>query len=143
MIVRPGNHTGPGQDAAYVVPAFVEQLRAIRAGTREPVLAVGNLDSERNFTDVRDVARAYRLLIERGEAGGVYNLGSPANVRIGELLDMLYEIAKVRPEIRVDPDLHRPTDCAPLLDTHRLQATTGWAVSIPLAKTLADMMEAG
>ena len=140
MSARPANHTGPGQTDAFVVAAFARQIKEIAAGTRPPAMRVGNLDSERAFLDVRDVVRAYRLLIENGEAGKAYNIASPELIPIRRILKQLCEIAGVQPEIEIDPELFRPTDRVPLLDTARIRATTGWQPEIPLEQTLRDML---
>lgn len=140
MIARPHNHIGPGQSSAYVVASFASQVAAIRRGA-PPLIKVGNLDSQRDFTDVRDVVRAYRLLIERGTPGEIYNIASGRQVRIGEVLSRLCELARIRPEIVRDNALYRPSDGGLILDTSRLRTTTGWAPTIPLDQTLHDLME--
>lgn len=142
IAARPGNHCGPGQSVQFVVPAFASQIADIKSGRAEPVLRVGNLDSERDFTDVRDIVRGYRLLAESGTPGEAYNIASGKRVRIGEILDRLCEIAGVRPDIRVDPARFRPADRTPLLDTHRIRARTGWEPQIQLPRTLSDILEA-
>lgn len=142
MTVRPANHIGPGQSPDFVVPSFAKQLREIAAGKTEPRMSVGNLDSTREFTDVRDVARAYRLLLERGVAGSAYNLSSGRFVTIRWILDKLCEIAGVKPEIVVDPKFFRPTDTQPSLDWSRLARDTGWHPEIPLEQSLADIFAA-
>ncbi len=144
MTVRPANHTGPGQRPPYVVPAFLGQLRAIAAGRQPAVLDVGNLDCRRTFLDVRDVVRAYRLVLESGAAGQSYNIGADtAPLRIGELLEEMCALTGVRPEIRVDPARFRPTDATPRLDTRKLAAVTGWRPALALHQTLADMWARG
>ncbi len=140
MTARPNNHTGPGQSPRYVVPSFARQVAEIAAGRREPVMAVGNLECLRDFADVRDVVRAYRLLMEKGRAGEAYNIGSGKLVRIGTLLDTLCRLAGITPEIRVDPDRYRPTNSSPLLDTQRLRTQTGWQPEIPLEQTLEETL---
>lgn len=140
MSVRPHNHIGPGQSANFVAASFARQLIDIRNGAQEPVMMVGNLESERDFADVRDVVRAYRLLLERGRPGGTYNIASGAMVRVGDLLEQLCEIVGVRPDIRVDPDRFRPTDRQAVLDTSRIRGETGWKPIIPLRKTLLDIV---
>ncbi len=140
MVARPNNHTGPGQQPRFVVGAFARQVRDIQAGRSEPRIMVGNLDSERDFMDVRDVVRAYRLLIEQGDPGKAYNIASDNLVRIGEMLDTLCRLAGVAPKLETDPELMRPTDWSPHLDTTRLVADTGWATTIPFEQTLQDML---
>ena len=104
-------------------------------------MAVGNLDCMRDFTDVRDVARAYRLLLEKGEAGKAYNIGKGRLVSVRTLLDTLCGLAGIAPEIRIEPNRFRPTNASPLLDTSRLTERTGWRPAIPLARTLGDMLD--
>ena len=136
---RPGNHTGPGQTPKFVAPAFARQVLSAKRG-EIAALRVGNLDSIRSFADVRDVVRAYRLLLERGVPGGVYNVASPANVRIGELLDRLRALAGCDAPVETDPALWRPTDACPDLDVSRLRADTGWAPAFSLDDTLRDLL---
>lgn len=137
VIVRPANHTGPGQSPKFVVPSFVAQAREIRAGRRAR-FAVGNLDSVRDFTDVRDVVRAYRLLLERGRAAGVYVVGSNNRMTIRALLEKVAALAGVSAEAAVDPALWRPTDASRVLDTAAV-AALGWSAEIPIEATLRDM----
>ena len=139
VVARPGNHTGPGQTPKFVAPAFARQVLAAKRG-EVSALRVGNLDSIRSFADVRDVVRAYRLLLERGASGGVYNVASPANVRIGELLDRLRALAGCDAPVETDPALWRPTDACPDLDVSRLRADTGWAPAFSLDDTLRDLL---
>ena len=137
VIARPGNHTGPGQAPKFVAPAFAAAIRDFRDG-RLTSIAVGNLDSERDFSDVRDVVAAYLLLLEKGETGGIYNISSVNHVRIGTLLTELARIAGVTPVTHVEPSRYRPTDAVPTLDTTRLRAL-GWQPAYPLERTLADL----
>ena len=139
VVARPGNHTGPGQTPKFVAPAFARQVLSAKRG-EIAALRVGNLDSIRSFADVRDVVRAYRLLLERGVPGGVYNVASPANVRIGELLDRLRALAGCDAPVETDPALWRPTDACPDLDVSRLRADTGWAPAFSLDDTLRDLL---
>ncbi len=139
MTARPVNHIGPGQSPAYVVPALARQFAAIAAGRAPPVLRVGNLESTRDFLDVRDTVRGYRLLLERGRAGRAYNLAGGRPCAIGALVDRLGELAGCRPAIEVDPALYRPTDASPRLDTARIAADTGWTPRLDLVRTLADI----
>ena len=139
VVARPGNHTGPGQTPKFVAPAFARQVLAAKRG-EVSALRVGNLDSVRSFADVRDVVLAYRLLLERGVPGGVYNVASPANVRIGELLDRLRALAGCDAPVETDPALWRPTDACPDLDVSRLRADTGWAPAFSLDDTLRDLL---
>lgn len=139
MTARPTNHIGPGQSGQFVIPALAQQVKAVARDEAPPVIKVGNLDSVRDFSDVRDVVRAYRLLIEQGRAGQAYNISSGARVRIGSVLDDLCAMAGVKPEIVVDPAKFRPTDESPRLDTAKLRTDTGWQPEIALKTTLRDV----
>jgi GDP-4-dehydro-6-deoxy-D-mannose reductase len=140
--VRPFTHIGPRQNERFVTAAFARQIARIEAGLQEPVLRVGNLDARRDFTDVRDIVRAYALLLHHGAAGAVYNVGSGNVVTIRAILDMLLAASAAHIDVRPDPALMRPidiplvySDCAPL------QRSTGWAPQIPLQQTLHDVLE--
>jgi GDP-4-dehydro-6-deoxy-D-mannose reductase len=141
MSARVANHTGPGQSPDFVVPAFARQVKAIQQGDAPAVMRVGNLASERSFMDVRDVVRAYRLLIEAGQSGLAYNVAATERVPIQWLLDQLCEAAGVSPTLEVDPALYRPTDYAPLLSSQRIESATGWKLRIPFQQTLRDLLE--
>jgi GDP-4-dehydro-6-deoxy-D-mannose reductase len=140
MTARPSNHVGPGQSLDFAVASFAAQVADIAAGRREPVLRVGNLESEREFADVRDVARAYRLLAEKGLASRAYNVATARFVRMRYILDHLCRLGGVSPRIEVDPARHRPTDTMPRLDTSRILADAGWSPGIELEQTLADIL---
>lgn len=139
QIARPANHTGPGQSEKFVAVSFARQLVDVkRQGGGE--MRVGNLDSIRDFTDVRDIVMAYRLIIERGQSGQVYNITTNARVRIGELLEKLQFIVGVSPKIIVDPERYRPSDASLKLDIARIREHTGWTSTFTLDKTLADIV---
>jgi GDP-4-dehydro-6-deoxy-D-mannose reductase len=140
--VRPFNHTGPGHDARFVVPSFARQLAEVEAGVHEPVLRVGNLDAERDFTDVRDMVRAYRLALVLGAPGEVYNLGSGRSVRIADTVEALCGLCRVPVEVRVEPSLFRPADIPrQQADTRKFTSLTGWQPCIPWHTTLVDTLE--
>ena len=139
LVARPANHIGPGQSPRFVSSAFARQLADIAAGRAPAEMHVGNLDSRRNFTDVRDVVRAYTLLLEHGRPGSAYNIASPSSVSIRDLLDALCDISGVHPALTVDPALWRPTDAHPAYSTDRLRSATGWTPQISLRQTLADL----
>lgn len=140
--VRPFNHIGPGQSDRFVASAFARQIAEVELGLRPPVMKVGNLDAERDFTDVRDMVRGYHLAVLRGEPGEVYNLGSERAVTIRHLLDSLLANGRVPIKIETDPELFRPADI-PLVvaDCSKFRALTGWQAEIPLEKTLADLLD--
>ena len=140
FIARPSNHTGPGQTTKFVVPSFVEQAKAIRRGERKAFVA-GNLASGRDFSDVRDIVAAYRIILERGTPGETYNVSAAPRVTIAELFDEIRRTAGVDAPVETNPDFFRPTDFARLLDTSKLRAL-GWRPSHTLADTLRDMLNA-
>lgn len=139
MTARPQNHVGPGQSEAFVFPSFARQVAAIARGESDPIMRVGNLDAERDFTDVRDIVRGYRLLVEQGAPGQAYNLATGKNIRVGKVLDGFCELAGVRPTIETDPNRFRPTDYPPVMDTTRIREQTGWTPAYTLEQTLADI----
>ena len=141
VMVRPFNHAGPRQSPSYVLGGLAGQVAEVEAGLR-PRVEVGNLDVVRDFTDVRDVVRAYRLLATRGQAGEVYNLGTGRGTRLSDALELLKSQARVPIAVHVDPARVRPVD-QPLLvaDTSKLRAVTGWEPRYPIAETLADMLQ--
>jgi GDP-4-dehydro-6-deoxy-D-mannose reductase len=141
MTARPCNHIGPGQSESFVVSAFARQLIEISKGTQPNVMSVGNLASHREFTDVRDTVRAYRLLLEKGHAGSAYNVATGKLTTIQALFDKLCDIVGVHPEIIIDPKLFRPTDTQPLIDTSRIFMHTGWQPEIPIDATLRDVVD--
>lgn len=139
---RSFNHVGPGQADDFVASAFARQVAEIEAGMQPPVLRVGNLDARRDFTDVRDVVRAYWLLIERGTAGEAYNVGSGEAYPVRYILNTLLDLARV--EIAVERDLERmrPSDVpVSQCDPRKLKAATGWQPHHHLRDTLRDLLE--
>jgi len=140
--VRPFNHTGPGQSPRFVVPAFASQIARIEAGLMEPVVKVGNLEAARDFTDVRDMVRAYHLAVTQGEPGQVYNLASGRPQSIQGLLETLLSYARVEIRVERDPARYRPVDVPVAYGSaakfHRL---TGWEPQIPFEQTLRDVLE--
>ena len=141
-IVRAFNHIGPGQRAEFVVPAFANQLAEIAARKRLPVLKVGNLDAVRDFSDVRDVVAAYRLIAHERCAGRPLNVASGSPVRIGDLLDRLIRISGLDVEVIQDASRLRPND-APFVvgDAGELRRLTGWRPQIALDQTLNEVWE--
>lgn len=138
---RPFNHAGPRQSEAFVTSSFAKQIAEIEAGARPPTIEVGNLDARRDITDVRDTVRAYAALAASGTTGGVYNICSGTAHRVGDLLEQLLQLSKVRIGVRQDPARMRPSDNPVVLGDHtRLTADTGWVPSIPIAQTLVDLL---
>lgn len=136
------NHTGPRRGEVFICSNFAKQIVEIERKKREPVIYVGNLEAKRDFTDVRDMARAYWLSLEKGEDGDVYNLGTGKTYSIKEVLDMLLAISKVDVKIEVDPDRLRPSDVPVLLsDSSKFKKLTGWEPRIPFSQSLQDLLE--
>ena len=135
MVARPSNHIGAGQSKDFVSSSFAAQLAGIAAGGA-PLMRVGNLDQRRDFTDVRDVGRAYVRLLEQGHPGQAYNIASGRMIPVRDILDTLCDIAKLRPQVEIDPALFRPNENRPAYDTSRIFAHVGWKPEIPLRRTL-------
>ncbi|MDX1686481.1 MAG: GDP-mannose 4,6-dehydratase [Candidatus Promineifilaceae bacterium] len=139
---RPFNHIGPRQEPGFVVPDFASQLAAIKLGMQPPTISVGNLSAERDFTDVRDVVRAYRLLAEEGRPGETYLICSGQPVPIHYLLNALIELGEVSVEVRYDPERMRPSDTPVLFGSYdRLGEDTGWQPRIHLRTSLRDTFD--
>ena len=138
--VRSFNHTGPTQPDHFVIPALARRIAAAeREGRKE--MPVGSLEPVRDFLDVADVVRAYRLLVERGEPGEVYNVCSGVGRSIGEVAEQLLRLARHPIELVPDPDLMRPVEVPRLVgDNRRLRETTGWAPEMPLESTLEAIL---
>ncbi len=142
IIARPFNHIGPGQRGNFVVPALASQIAEIEAGLKESVLKVGWLDSERDFTDVRDIVRAYWLLIQKGEPGLAYNIASGKRHKIREILDTLLGLTEIRPRIESVPELMRPSDTPVVVgDASRLRKLNTWGPEIPIEDSLRDALD--
>ena len=141
VLTRTFHHTGPGRGEAFAESSFARQIAEIEHGLRPPVIEVGNLDALRDFTDVRDVVRAYLLLLEKGEPGRAYNVCSGRGRHIREILDLLLAGSSAKVEVRVDQERLRPSDVpAQVGDPSRLRAATGWEPRIPLEQTLIDLL---
>lgn len=138
---RPFNHAGPGQAPTFAIPAFARRIvDAQRDGAG--ALRVGNLSARRDVVDVRDVVRAYRLLVERGEPGEAYNVCTGRSVEVGELVERLLVLAGADLRLEPDPDLLRPVDVPELRgDPSRLRAATGWEPEVPLDGTLRAVLD--
>ncbi|MGI8757413.1 MAG: GDP-mannose 4,6-dehydratase [Acidimicrobiales bacterium] len=141
MRVRAFNHLGPGQTDKFVAPALASRIaRAERDGG--DVLPIGDLSARRDFTDVRDVVRAYRLLVANGEPGEVYNVCSGVDLAVQDLADQLLARATIALRFETDPQLLRPVEVPVLRGSHqRLTDATDWEPRIPMDQTLADLLE--
>ncbi|KKQ48306.1 MAG: NAD-dependent epimerase/dehydratase [Candidatus Shapirobacteria bacterium GW2011_GWE1_38_10] len=142
VYVTPFNHTGPGQGAGFLAPDVANQIVEAENGIRDPVIFTGDLSARRDFSDVRDIVRAYRLLIEKAKAGERFVISSGHSIPVKDVVDTLLSLAKVRIEHRIDPKRNRPLDIADLYGSHdKLTQVTGWEPEIPLEKTLSDLLD--
>ncbi|MFQ5692670.1 MAG: GDP-mannose 4,6-dehydratase [Nitrospinota bacterium] len=139
---RAFNHTGPRRGDVFVTSNFAKQIAERECGLKEGPLRVGNLEAVRDFTDVRDIVRAYWLALEKGEPGEAYNISSGKGFRIRDVLDMLLAMARKPIEVEVDPERLRPSD-VPLLigDSTKFREVTGWAPEIPFEQTLREILD--
>jgi GDP-4-dehydro-6-deoxy-D-mannose reductase len=141
LVARPFNHVGPRQDASFSTSGFARQIAEIEAGGRPPVIEVGNLDARRDLTDVRDTVRAYVLMVERALPGRPMNVCSGKAYRIGDLLEALLRLARVRVEIKVDPTRLRPADLPLVAGSRaRIERELGWRPEIGIERSLEDIL---
>jgi len=141
VVARAFNHFGPRQDPFFAAAGFARRIADIERGRWEPEIAVGNLDARRDLTDVRDTVRAYRLMLERGTHGDIFNVCSGVAIQIRELLDRLIARARVAVRIRIDPSRYRPND-TPLLvgDPGRIRSQLGWTPRIGIDQSVDDLL---
>ena len=142
IMVRAFNHSGPAQSNIFVISDFCRQIAEIEKGMKEPVISVGNLSAKRDFTDVRDVVRAYRLLGEKGVSGNVYNVGRGKAVEIQYILDTALSYANQPIEVKRDPARMRASDI-PLIepDVSHINEDTGWRAEITMEQTIKDTLD--
>ncbi|MGD8397508.1 MAG: GDP-mannose 4,6-dehydratase [Anaerolineae bacterium] len=139
--VRPFNHIGPRQRLGFVAPDFASQIAAIEQGLQAPVMEVGNLAAERDFSDVRDVVRAYVSLITEGTPGDIYNVGAGTSHSVQELLDVLLSMSQVSIDVRQDPERMRPSEVPRVVcDCTKIRAT-GWKTTISFEQSLRDVLD--
>jgi len=142
VIARSFPHTGPGQSPDFVCSDWASQIARIEKGLAEPVIKVGNLNVKRDFTDVRDVVRAYILLMEKGIRGEVYNVCSGGAVSLREILDLLLSFSSKKIKVQVDSTKLRKADIPLLLgDYKKIKEETSWEPEIPLKQSLHDLLE--
>lgn len=141
IMTRSFNHMGAGQANGFVVSDFCYQVARIECGKQPPVIRVGNLQAKRDFTDVKDVVRAYVDLMNFGVSGQVYNVGSGHAISIQSILDMILSKSLCKIDVIIDPAKLRPID-VPIIeaDISKIRAETGWEPSIPLSDTIDDML---
>lgn len=142
VLTRSFNHIGPMQRPTFVVADFCKQVVQIEKGLQEPVMKVGNLAAKRDFTDVRDVVRAYCLLIEKGKPGETYNVGSGHAIAIQKILDMIIKQSGKEIKVEVDPAKLRPID-VPIIeaDTTKIKRDTGWKPNISIEQTISETLD--
>mgnify|MGYP006302636577 CR=1 FL=1 len=139
---RAFNHTGPRRSDAFVISNFARQIVEIETGRKEPVMDVGNLSAQRDFTDIRDIVKAYSLAVRFCDSGSVYNIGSGVGCRVNEVLDILLGMAKIIIRVKEDAARIRPSDVpAMICDSTKFRNKTGWQPEIPFKNTLGDLLE--
>ena len=139
-LTRSFNHSGPGQKPGFLIPDLCQGIIGVERGEAEH-LKIGNMEAIRDFTDVRDVVRAYRLIGEKGQAGETYNVGSGIGRKVQDLLDMLLKTASCEVRVRQDESRMRKSDTPVFVcDNTKLRTHTGWAPSIPIEQTLQDTL---
>jgi GDP-4-dehydro-6-deoxy-D-mannose reductase len=142
IVIRPFTHVGPRQDRRFVTSDFASQVAEVEAGIRAPVIRVGDLTAERDFTDVRDIVRGYALAAERGSPGDVYNLGSGTSHAIADVVEFFVSRATVPIDVRPDLDRMRPSEIPrTLCDPTRAASRLGWSPAIRFDESLADVLE--
>lgn len=141
LMVRAFNHIGLGQAPTFVVSDFCKQVAEIEKGIREPVMKVGNLSSKRDFTDVRDVVRAYVALSQKGVAGETYNVGSGNAQEIRQILELIVSMSNKNIKVEIDINKIRPVD-VPIIeaDIEKINRLTGWKPQIPLQRTILETL---
>lgn len=136
------NHTGPRRGEVFAESSFAKQIAEIEKGKREPIVYVGNLEAKRDYTDVRDMARAYYLAVQKCDPGEVYNIATGKAWRISDVLNLLISLAKVNVTVKPDPARLRPSDVEILIgDNTKFVKKTGWKPEIPFEKTMADLLD--
>ena len=142
IVTRGFNHTGPRRGENFATSSFALQIAQIERGLKPPVIDVGDLQSRRDWTDVRDTVRGYWLTLDHGDPGDVYNVGTGVSRSVGEMLDVLLSLTHRKVEIRVDPSRLRPSDVTLLWsDPSKFQSKTGWRPEIPFEKTMNDLLD--
>lgn len=140
--VRPFNHIGEGQRLGFVVPDFTKQIVDIERSGKPGIMTVGNLNAVRDFTDVKDMVRAYELALTEGHPGEVYNIGSGRGVKIHDLLHQLIKLSHAKITVKIDKSMFRPGESPRLVaDSTKFRKLTGWAPIIPLEETLKRVLE--
>ena len=141
VMVRAFNHIGPNQASLFVVADFCKQVAEIEKGIKEPIIKVGNLSAKRDFTDVRDVVKAYALLVQKGKSGETYNVGSGKAISIEDILKLILSMSHANINVEIDENKLRPVD-VPIIeaDVTKITQATGWNKVIKLEETIADTL---
>lgn len=135
------NHTGPRRGEVFVTSNFAKQIAEIEKSKKEPILYVGNLETKRDWTDVRDIVRAYLLAVQKCHYGEVYNICSEKTIKVGDMLSLLLSMSKVKVKIEKDPSRMRPSDVVVLLgDCSKFKKVTSWKPEIPFEKTMENLL---
>lgn len=142
VIARPFPHTGPGQNPDFVCSDWANQVARIEKQLAEPIIRVGNINISRDFSDVRDVVKAYKLLMERGKKNQIYNISSGTAVSLKEILDKILSFSPISIQIEKDKKRLRKADISELWgDNSKILKETSWKPEIPLEKTLKDLLD--
>lgn len=142
ITVRSFSHTGPGQTPDYVFPNIAKQFAEIEAGLRPPKLILGNLNSKRDFSDIRDAVRAYCMVLEQARAGEVYNVCSGTAVALADIVEMFRALSNTKVEIVQDPSRVRSDEIPEICgDATKIHADTGWKPEISLEQTIKDLLD--
>ena len=140
FMTRSFNHIGPHQSTQFVVSDFCSQIVSIENGKKPPVIKVGNLSAKRDFTDVRDIVRAYRMIVAKGTPGEVYNVGSGRAIEIAQILDIIISKSKGKVSIEKDLNRFRPIDTPLIVADINKITTLGWSPSISISTTIDDIL---
>lgn len=141
VMTRSFNHIGSGQSAQFVVADFCSQVARIERGEQEPVIKVGNLNSFRDFSDVRDVVRAYILLAKKGVDGEVYNVGNGNSIKISDILETVISLSETKIEVVVDKQKFRPIDVPRIQADISKMRGLGWEPSIPIKQSVSETLD--
>ncbi len=142
VIARPFNHIGPGQSPDFAISGFAKQIAEIKHGVRPPIIEVGDLDATRDFSDVRDVVRAYQLLLEQGRIGEIYNVSSEVESPVRSLLSKMIEMSGIDIEIRTDPSRLRGSSQRRVCgSSQKLRTEVAWKPAIPIEQTLSEVLK--
>ncbi len=141
VILRPFNHTGVGQTTDFVIPKIAEQFAQIEKGLLPPVIEVGNLDTIRDFTDVRDMVRAYVLAADLGVSGEIYNIGSGTGYTIAQIIEILQSLSPSKVEIKIQDNLVRTSDVPVLIaNADKFKSLTHWQATTTIQTTISDIL---